>query len=335
MSRNARRPFFLEESLVRALITGITGFAGGHLAQTLLDQGDEVFGMARDAGQGLTHLSREIRPAIIDMRDPIAVDTLLRETQPDAIYHLAGQAFVPLAWADPWMTLENNIRPQLHILQAMVRQKSRARLLIVASNEVYGRVRTDELPVKEDTPLRPNNPYGVSKVAQDILGLQYFLSHGVDVIRVRAFNHIGPRQSPVFVAASFAKQLAEIEAGLIEPVLRVGNLEAKRDFTDVRDVMRAYALLVQHGDSGEAYNVGTGEAHSIQSLLDILLSYTNVKVKVEMDPTRMRPSDVPVIYADNSKLRAKTSWTPACKFEDSLHQVLDYWREEVKNRLAG
>ncbi|MBE7472214.1 MAG: GDP-mannose 4,6 dehydratase [Anaerolineae bacterium] len=320
---------------MRALITGITGFAGGHLAQTLLDRGDEVLGMARDAGQGLTHLSREIKPVIVDLRDPLAVDTLLRETQPDAIYHLAGQAFVPLAWADPWMTLENNIRPQLNILEAMVRQKSGARLLIVASNEVYGRVRADELPVKEDTPLRPNNPYGVSKVAQDILGLQYFLSHGVDVIRVRAFNHIGPRQSPVFVAASFAKQLAEIEAGLVEPVLRVGNLEAKRDFTDVRDVMRAYALLVQYADPGEAYNIGAGEAHSIQSLLDILLSYTNVKVKVEPDPTRMRPSDVPVIYADNSKLRTKTGWTPTCKFEDSLRQVLDYWREEVKSRVTG
>lgn len=321
---------------MRALITGITGFAGGHLAQTLLDRGDEVFGMARDAGQGLSHLSQEIKPAIIDMRDPVAVDSLIRETQPEAIYHLAGQAFVPLAWADPWMTLENNIRPQLNILEAMVKQKSQARLLIVASNEVYGRVRPDELPVNEDTPLRPNNPYGVSKVAQDILGLQYFLSHGVDVLRVRAFNHIGPRQSPVFVAASFAKQIAEIEAGLIiEPVLHVGNLEAKRDFTDVRDVMRAYALLVQHGTPGEAYNVGTGEAHSIQSLLDILLSYTTADIKVEPDPARMRPSDVPIIYADNSKLRTKTGWTPTCKFEDSLRQVLAYWREDVKNRLAG
>lgn len=326
--------FFWKESIVRALITGITGFAGGHLAQILLDRGDEVFGMARDAGQGLSHLSQEITPAIIDMRDPLAVDTLIRETQPDAIYHLAGQAFVPLAWADPWMTLENNIRPQLNILEAMVKQKSQARLLIVASNEVYGRVSPDELPVNEDTPLRPNNPYGVSKVAQDILGLQYFLSHGVDVLRVRAFNHIGPRQSPVFVAASFAKQIAEIEVGLIEPVLHVGNLEAKRDFTDVRDVMRAYALLVQHGEPGEAYNVGTGEAHSVQSLLDILLSHTTADIKVEPDPARMRPSDVPVIYANNSNLRARTDWTPVHKFEDSLRQVLDYWRDDVKNRVA-
>jgi GDP-4-dehydro-6-deoxy-D-mannose reductase len=256
---------------------------------------------------------------------------LLNDIEPEVIYHLAAQAFVPTAWANPWTTFENNIRPQLNILETMVRQKSKARLLIVASNEVYGRVDINELPVKEDAPFRPNNPYGVSKAAQDILGLQYFLSHGLDVLRVRAFNHIGPRQSPVFVAASFAKQIAEIEAGLIEPIMHVGNLEARRDFTDVKDVMQAYALLVLHGDSGEAYNVGTGEAHSIQALLEILLSYTYTAIKIEPDPHRMRPSDVPIIYADNSKLRAKTGWTPIYKFEDSLRQVLEYWREEVKN----
>jgi GDP-4-dehydro-6-deoxy-D-mannose reductase len=320
---------------VRALITGITGFAGGHLAQTLLEHGDEVFGMARDPGQGLEHLSQEVNLTIADMRDPLVVDNFLREIRPDAIFHLAAQAFVPTAWADPWMTLENNIRPQLNILQAMVRLNSTARLLIVASNEVYGRVQPNELPVKEDTPLRPNNPYGVSKVAQDMLGLQYYLSHRVDVVRARAFNHIGPRQSPIFVAASFAKQIAEIEAGLTEPILYVGNLEAKRDFTDVKDVMRAYLLLVLHGQSGEAYNVGTGEAHAIQSLLNILLSYTDADIKIEPDPSRTRPADVPVIYADNSKLRRTTGWTPTCKFEDSLRQVLDYWRDEVKNRGAG
>lgn len=317
---------------MRALITGITGFAGGHLAQTLLDRGDEVFGVARDPGQGLNHLGRELRPIFADIRDPLVVDRLLNETQPDAIYHLAGQAFVPTAWADPWMTLENNIRPQLNILQTMVRQQSTARLLIVASNEVYGHVRSNELPVKEDTPLRPNNPYGVSKVAQDMLGLQYYLSHRLDVLRIRAFNHIGPRQSPVFVAASFAKQIAEIEAGLVEPTLHVGNLEAKRDFTDVKDVMQAYALLVLHGEAGEAYNVGTGQAYSIQSLLDILLSYTSVEIKIEPNPNLMRPADVPIIYADNSKLQAKTGWHPTCKFEDSLRQVLDYWREDVRSR---
>lgn len=315
---------------MRALITGITGFAGSHLAQILLDRGDEIFGVARDDGLGPASLSQEISLVMADLQDKQVIDNLLREIRPDAIYHLAGQAFVPTAWQEPWDTLENNIRPQLNILQAMIEHNSKARLLIVGSNQVYGQIDPDQLPVDEETPLRPDNPYGVSKVVQDIMGLQYFLSHGLDLIRARPFNHIGPRQSPVFVAGSFAKQIAEIEAGLKEPVIHVGNLEARRDFTDVMDVMRAYALLVEHGQSGEAYNIGTGQAHSIQYLLDLLLSYTDIQIKIQQDPDRMRPSDISVIYADNSKLHLATGWEPVHKFEDSLKQVLDYWREEIK-----
>jgi len=172
----------------------------------------------------------------------------------------------------------------------------------------------------------------VSKVAQDTLALQYHLSHDIDVLRVRAFNHIGPRQSPVFVSASFAKQIAEIEAGLRAPVIQVGNLEARRDFTDVVDVMRAYALLVEKGQSGEAYNVGTGRAYSIQYLLDVLLSYTTTPIDIRPDPDRMRPSDVPVIYADNSKLKRQTGWEPTIPFEESLRRVLEYWRTEVNKQ---
>ena len=320
---------------MRALITGITGFAGGHLAQILQERGDEVFGVAHDIGYGLNHLSQPVTPVIADLRDFAEVSKLLNDVQPDAIYHLAGQAFVPTAWANPWDTLENNIRPQLNILQVMVEQKSKARLLVVASNEIYGHVRQGQLPVKEDCPMRPDNPYGVSKVAQDVLALQYHLSHGIDVLRIRAFNHIGPRQSPFFVAASFSKQIAEIEAGLSEPIIRVGNLEAQRDFTDVVDVMQAYALLVEHGTPGEAYNVGTGRALSINYLLEVLLGYTEIKIHIEQDPARLRPSDVPIIYADNSKLQAQTNWNPTYNFEDSLQRVLDYWRGEVKSDKAA
>ncbi len=317
---------------MRALITGITGFAGGHLAQILLDHQDEVFGVAHEVGFGLQHLGQEVPLLIADLRQEEVVNKLLADIQPEAIYHLAGQAFVPLSWENPWDTMENNIRPQLNILQAMVKQKIEARLLVVASNQIYGHVSSDQLPVTEDTPLRPENPYGVSKVTQDMLGLQYHFSHGVDVLRVRAFNHIGPRQSPMFVASSFARQIAQIEAGLHEPTICVGNLEAKRDFTDVRDVMRAYALLVEHGEPGEAYNVGTGQAHSIQYLLEVLLAYSQAEIKVQQDASRMRPSDTPVIYADNARLRAATGWEPLFKFEDSLQTVLDYWRKEVKKQ---
>jgi GDP-4-dehydro-6-deoxy-D-mannose reductase len=317
---------------VRVLITGVTGFAAGHLAQVLLDRGDEVIGVSRSPHKSLAYLSQAIDSIICDLRDPAAVDRLLADIAPEAIYHLAGQASVSSSWADPWATLEDNIRPQLNILQAMIKQKLQARLLVVASNEVYGHVQPEQLPVKEDKPLQPHNPYGVSKVAQDVMALQYHLSHRVDVLRVRAFNHIGPRQRPSFVAASFAKQIAEIEAGFSEPVLRVGNLEVQRDFTDVVDVVRAYALLVEHGRSGEAYNVGAGRAYPIRYLLEVLLGHTTVEIKIEPDPARMRPSDAPIIYADNTKLCAQTGWKPLYKFEDSLRRVLDYWREEVRNR---
>ena len=318
---------------MRALITGITGFAGGHLAQILLDRGDQVFGIAHYEPGHPSHLSNEISLTVADLCDSKRVDHVLSVIQPEAIYHLAGQASVSKAWANPWDTLENNIRPQLNILLAMIQQKLNARLLVVASNEVYGDIQADQLPVKEDTPMRPDNPYGVSKVAQDALALQYHLSHNIDVLRVRAFNHIGPRQRPVFVAASLARQIAEIEAGLSEPVIRVGNLEAQRDFTDVIDVVRAYALLVEAGRSGDVYNVGTGRAYSIRYLLDVLLNYTKINITIEQDPTRMRPSDVPLIYADNRKLRAQTGWEPIYTFEDSLHRTLDYWRTEIKKGL--
>jgi GDP-4-dehydro-6-deoxy-D-mannose reductase len=317
---------------VRALITGITGFAGGHLAQVLLERGDEVYGVDIRPAEGLPHLSRDITTYTADLSDPARITELLDNVQPEAIYHLAGQPFVPTSWEDPWGTLENNIRPQLNILQAMIKQQSKARLLIVASNQVYGKVSSPQLPVSEDTPFRPENPYGVSKVAQDMLALQYHVSHGIDVLRIRAFNHIGPRQNPHFVSSSFAKQIAEIEAGLAKPIIRVGNMEAQRDFTDVVDVMRAYAMLVDHGQPGEAYNVGTGQAYSIQYLLDVLLGYSNVDINVEQDLQRMRPSDVPVLYADNSKLHTATGWEPKFTFEQSLKRVLDYWREEAKKK---
>jgi GDP-4-dehydro-6-deoxy-D-mannose reductase len=315
---------------VRALLTGITGFAGGHLAQLLVGQGVQIFGVARNCEKNLPHLDSNIKLISADMRDAEVVETMLQRIQPDVIYHLAAQAFVPVAWQDPWSTFENNVRPQLNILQAMIRQNSNARLLVITSDQVYGPVRPEYLPVNENAPLQPNNPYGVSKVAQDIVGLQYHLSHGLDVLRVRPFNHIGPRQSPSFVTANFAKQIAEIEANLSDPVIYVGNLEAKRDFTNVQDVVRAYTLIVKHGTAGDVYNVGSGQAYSIQYMLDVLLSYSQCEINIKQDPTRMRPSDVAVIYADNSKLQTNTGWQPVYSFEESLKQVLDYWRQQVQ-----
>lgn len=316
--------------MVRALITGITGFAGGHLAAHLLARGDvEIYGVAHDKGHGVEHLGRPVSLTIADLRDPQVVEDVLLDVRPHHIYHLAAQAYVPTAWQAPWDTFENNVRPELNMLQVMVSKDLKARLLVVASNEVYGAVSPDKLPVDENALLEPHNPYGVSKVAQDLLARQYFLSHSVDVIRARAFNHLGPRQSPQFVAANFARQIAEAEAGLREPVVRVGNLQAQRDFTDVVDVVRAYALLMDKGRSGEAYNIGSGQPQSVQNLLDTLLEMSSARIRIEQDPTRMRPSDVPVIYSDITKLRADTGWEPTIPFGESLRRVLAYWRQVV------
>jgi len=316
--------------VTKALITGITGFAGSHLAAHLLALGDvEIFGVAHDPGYGLDHLGRPVSVFMSDLQDPQAAEEVLLRVRPDHIYHLAAQAYVPTSWKDPWDTFENNVRPELNILQLMVQKQLEARLLVVASNEVYGAVCADKLPVDESAVLEPNNPYGVSKAAQDLLARQYFLSHGVDVIRARAFNNLGPRQSPQFVAANFARQIAEAELGLREPVVRVGNLQAQRDFTDVVDVVRAYALLMEKGRTGEAYNIGSGQPRSVQSLLDYLLSLSSVKVGIEPDLTRLRPSDVPTIYGNITKLRTDTGWEPTIPFEESLARVLAYWREVV------
>jgi GDP-4-dehydro-6-deoxy-D-mannose reductase len=315
----------------RVLITGITGFAGGHLAAHLLERGGfDIYGAALDGGYGLDFLPQHVPVTRANLQDLQAVEALLDEVRPQHIYHLAAQANVPAAWEDPWGTFENNVHPELNILQTLARRKLDCRLLVVASNEIYGAVSPEHLPVNEDAPLRPINPYGVSKAAQDLLALQYHLSHGLDVIRVRAFNHLGPRQSPQFVAASFACQIAEIEAGMRAPVLHVGNLEAQRDFTDVLDVVRAYVLLMEKGESGQAYNVGSGRAHSIRELLNVLLSMSAVPIRVEIDPQRARPIDAPLIVADITRLQRTTGWQPTIPFEESLRRVLTYWRAVVR-----
>jgi GDP-4-dehydro-6-deoxy-D-mannose reductase len=259
---------------VRALITGVGGFVGGHLARHLLSLGDyEITGTVLFGHEHSHPIGREgVNLRQIDLTDGDAVLNLLQETRPDQIYHLAAQAFVPTSFDNPWATLSNNIASQLHLLYGIAKLDLDARILVVGSGEEYGQIRPDDIPVNENQPLRPASPYSVSKVTQDMLCLQYYLSHDVAAFRVRPFNQIGPGQSTDFVAPAFAHQIAAIEKGLQEPVVHVGNLEAKRDFTDVRDMARAYALLLSSGTPGEVYNAGRGEAHSIQELLETLLN---------------------------------------------------------------
>lgn len=314
---------------MRALITGVTGFAGSHLADYLVrETGGQVVGCTLP-GLDCSHLDPNVTCVEVDLRDAQATRRLLEQHSPDVIFHLAAQAFVPVSWDDPWSTLENNIRAQTNILDGLVRLGARPRVLIVGSNEEYGLVSQADLPLREESPLRPNSPYAVSKIAQDYMGLQYFLSHHVPCIRVRPFNHIGPRQSEVFVAPAFARQIALIEAGRQAPVMRVGNLNAQRDFTDVRDVVRAYHLAVTQGEPGEVYNVGSGQPRAIQDLLDAMLALTEAHVRVDLDPARMRPSDTPCMYCDASKLRAATGWQPLIPFEQTVRDVLADWRSRL------
>jgi GDP-4-dehydro-6-deoxy-D-mannose reductase len=317
---------------VQALITGIGGFAGSHLADYLLAETDwQVVGCVLNECDIPDYLRGRVSCQVVDLRDAEAVQRMLDELAPDFIFHLAALAKVADSWRTPWPVLENNILGQLNLLQALVNLDAKPRMMVVGSNEEYGLVRPEELPLTEESPLRPNSPYGVSKVAQDMLGLQYFLSHQLPVIRVRPFNHIGPRQAPGFVAPDFARQIAAAEAGQRPPRMQVGNLDARRDFTDVRDMVRAYYLAVTQGIPGDVYNIGAGRSHSVQELLDTLLSYGQVGITVEQDPARLRPSDVPEVRCDATKFRALTGWQPSIPFETTLRDVLDDWRQHVRS----
>lgn len=315
---------------MRALITGIAGFAGSHLAEHLLAETDwEVWGTIHRTEHNVHHLRDRVNLCYVDLRATAEVTDLLQKARPERVYHLAGQSYVPASWDDPWQTFEINVHCQVNLMEAILAAKLTPRVLIVASDEEYGHITPDDLPLDEDTPLRPASPYAVSKVAQDMLGLQYHLNYDLFIVRVRPFNHIGPRQRSEFVAPAFARQLAEIEAGLRPPVVRVGNLDARRDFTDVRDMVRAYFLALERGEAGAVYNVGAGQSHSIGELLDVLLGLSPAHVAVEQDPVRMRPSDVPVVICDATRFRTQTGWAPQISFRESLRSVLDYWRHRV------
>ena len=314
---------------MRALITGIAGFAGGHLTEHLAAATEwEISGNVIGSGD-LRFVRPGARAVVIDLRDPQATLNLVEQVQPDFVFHLAAQAFVPQSWADPWDTYETNLRSQVNLFEALLKHRPSARVLVIGSNEEYGLVAPEQLPVREGSPLRPDSPYGVSKIAQDYIGLQYYLSHRLPVVRVRPFNHIGPRQGEKFVASAFARQIAAIEAGRQPAVVKVGNLSAQRDFTDVRDMVRAYRLAIEQGEAGEVYNIGSGRPRSIQNLLDTLLGFSTAPIRIETDPDRLRPSDAPIVYCDASKFAARTGWAPIIPFEQTLRDVLDDWRLRI------
>ena len=310
---------------MKALIIGAAGFVGkyllAHLSETYpwqlyatkLPQEDIQFDHA----------------TILDLNILEKEDILhtLKEIQPDYIFHLSAQSSVALSWKKPALTVDINIKGCLNLLDAIREADLSPKILLIGSGEEYGHISSENIPVSEGTLPRPGNIYAATKVCQNMIGSIYAQAYHMDVMLVRAFNHIGPEQAPAFVVSDFCRQVAEIEKGNSEPVIRVGNLSAKRDFTDVRDVVRAYGLLIQHGQAGETYNIGSGHAIAIQELLDRILQLSNSNITVETDVNKLRPVDVPIIEADISKLQACISWKPEIPLDQTLLETLNYWRQ--------
>lgn len=321
---------------MRALITGITGFAGSHLAEYLVSEHPdvEVFGTCRWRSRmdNVEHLGSKIQLLEADLRDSTSLYAALDRARPDYLFHLAAQSYVPASWTVPNETLTTNIAGQCNLFEAIRALRLDPVVQIACSSEQYGLVLPEETPIKETNPLRPLSPYAVSKVAQDFLGYQYFQSYGMKVVRTRGFNHTGPRRGQVFVTSNFCSQVAAIELGQQEPVIRVGNLDAIRDFTDVRDMVRAYWLAVTRAHPGDVYNIASGQGISIREMLNRVLALSRVEVRIEIDPKRLRPSDVTILIGDSAKFRADTGWEPRIPFDQTLRDLLAYWRERLGQR---
>jgi GDP-4-dehydro-6-deoxy-D-mannose reductase len=318
---------------VRLLVTGAAGFVGGHLLGFLRAERPEVevHGVALPQGAVSWPSPTGARILEADLNDPAAAAAVVEAVRPEGIVHLAGQASVHQSWLDPGSTMRTNVLGIVHLLDATRRLSLQPAVLVVGSAEEYGPVRPEEIPIHEDTPLRPASPYAVSKVAQGALARLYGPAGGMRVVLTRTFHHTGPGRAEAFAESSFARQIAEIEAGRRPPVVDVGNLEAVRDFADVRDVVRAYWMLLEKGEAGAVYNVCSGQGRRVRDLLEMLLAASSARVEVRLDRGRLRPSDVPVQVGDLSRLRAATGWEPRIPLERSLEDLLDDWRTRTRS----
>lgn len=311
----------------RILVTGASGFVGGHLIDHLKQEGfSEIFclihkrkPLPKSRFKGTTCLSG-------DLRDPLSLRRVLKRARPTWIFHLAGQASVAASWSDPQITFNDNALAQLNLFEAVRALKLNPWILVACSSDEYGHVEQDELPVSEENPLRPLSPYAVSKVTQDLMAYQYFRSYGMHVVRTRAFNHTGPGRPPLYAISGFAKQIVSIEKGRQPAVLKVGNLDVRRDYLDVRDMVRAYVLALKFGHPGEVYNICSGRSQSMRKILETLLELTDIPIEIKQDPARFRPSDLPVIYGNAARFKSLTGWRPLIPFTKTLQDLLEYWR---------
>lgn len=323
---------------MKALVTGITGFVGSHLADLLLKKDVEIIGLTRwrSPKENILHLIDQVTLEHGDLVDLPSLLSILDKHRPDVVFHLAAQSYVPYSFRAPIATLEANIIGTCNLLEAIKvlrNDKFDPIVHICSSSEVYGQVREDEVPIKEDNPFRPASPYAVSKVGEDMLALQYWLSWGIRTIRTRLFTHSGPRRGDVFVVSNFAKQIAEIEAGKRDPVISVGNLDSIRTFMDVRDAVKAYWLLVNNCPAGEVYNVGGNITMTIGEMLDKLMRLSTRKnIEVRVDPERLRPSDVTLQIPCTDKFRSVTKWEPEIDFDTTLEDTLNFWRNHGEIR---
>lgn len=321
---------------MRVLITGVSGFVGSHLVDFLRQEHPEVeiVGLLRWRSEDPGSVARLRGVQIIegDLLDAVSVIRAVEAAAPDAIFHLGASSSVAGSWDAPNEMVQVNVLGTLHLLEAMRQLQINVPTVLACSAEAYGVVRAEELPIREDQPFRPVSPYAVSKAAADLFGYQYHRTFGLGTLRLRLFNHCGPRQSSRFVVASLARQVAEIEAGLRPPRILVGNVEARRDFVDVRDAVRAYWAAARSGLPGAAYNVCSGTTVSIREVLDRLLAFSPSRVEVVADPSRLRPSDLEVLQGDSGLFRSTTGWAPSIPFEQTLADTLAFWREQVRSR---
>ena len=312
---------------MKALIIGGGGFVGPYLVRHLVnDLGYEVTVTKTEKENLVSDIAQVVN---LDILNKEQISEVLNAQRPDYVFHLAAQSSVAYSWKNPSLTIDVNVKGCVNVLDAIRDLDFKPRTLLIGSGEEYGHIREGECPITEENNSRPGNIYAATKACQNMLGKIYADAYGMDVMMVRAFNHIGPNQTPMFVVADFCKQVAEIEKGIKEPVMYVGNLTAKRDFTDVRDVVKAYALLVKEGKRGETYNVGTGHALAIQEILDTIISMSDKSIEVKIDPDRLRPVDVPIIEPDIRKINECTGWKPQILLSQTLKETLEYWRGQL------
>jgi len=320
---------------MRVLITGITGFTGSHLAELLISEGFKVYGTARIRSkmENIEHIKQYINLLEADLRDSLSMELAVKQANPDYIFHLAAQSYVPMSWKAPADTIETNVIGTINLFEAVRKLDKEVKIQFAGSSEEYGFVGENEVPIVEEQPLRPLSTYGVSKVAGDRLCYQYVKSYGMKIVITRAFNHTGKRRGEVFATSNFAKQIVDIENGA-EPIIKVGNLTAYRDFTDVRDMAKAYVLAIEKCQYGVPYNICSGKAISMQSLLNRLLSLSKVNIEVVEDKDRLRPSDVPILEGDCTQFKNATGWERSYTLDDTLEDLLDFWRNNAKQKIG-